>query len=274
MACLTEERYKDIVEYLRGSRIGSPVYPSKFNANNKRALCQQAATFEKKDCVLYHLSKTSRGKTLRCMIVDPAEKTRLIRACHDGVNGGHFECCWHYWRHYGKVHLQFLRTSFSYKVFPNVCSSPKWFQQDSSSRQCIFSTVICGIFHIASYGSSFSTFAFLSRYLIRSIFKLLCLQVQSCTQCQHPEAHFEELMMDAFQCSNIGQLYGWGRKNSMWVQNFCKVLFDVWPILHTGPSSLVILMWWFNVDKVDRTVPFFKSTLCLGHWWCSSIGTV
>ena len=38
----------------------------------------------------WHSSQGSKGKSLRRVIVDPAEKTRLIRACHDGIDGGHF----------------------------------------------------------------------------------------------------------------------------------------------------------------------------------------
>ena len=62
------------------------MYPTGFSANDKRGLRQQAATFEEKDGILYHSLK---GK-LRRVIVDPAEKARLIRACHDGIDGGHF----------------------------------------------------------------------------------------------------------------------------------------------------------------------------------------
>ena len=65
MASLTEERYRQLVEYLRGSRVGSPVYPSGFNANDMRGLRQQAATFEEKDGLLYYSSNGSKGKTLR-----------------------------------------------------------------------------------------------------------------------------------------------------------------------------------------------------------------
>jgi hypothetical protein len=72
MASLTEERYQQLVEYLRGSRISSPVYPPEFNANNKCGLRQQAATFEEKDGILYHSSKDSQRKTLRRVMVDPA----------------------------------------------------------------------------------------------------------------------------------------------------------------------------------------------------------
>ena len=90
MAALTEERYQQLLEYLRGSRIGSAVYPSGFSANDKRGLRQQAATFEEKDGVLFHSSQGPKGKSLGRVIVDPAEKTRLIRACHDGIDGGHF----------------------------------------------------------------------------------------------------------------------------------------------------------------------------------------
>ena len=90
MAALTEERYQQLLEYLRGSRIGSAVYPSGFSANDKRGLRQQAATFVEKDGVLFHSSQGPKGKSLGRVIVDPAEKTRLIRACHDGIDGGHF----------------------------------------------------------------------------------------------------------------------------------------------------------------------------------------
>ena len=38
MASLSEERYQQLLEYLRGSRIGSPVYPLGFSANDKRGL--------------------------------------------------------------------------------------------------------------------------------------------------------------------------------------------------------------------------------------------
>ena len=86
MASVTDERYTQLVEYLRGSKIGSPVYPTGFSANDKRGLRQQPATFEEKDGILYH----SRKGKLRRVIVDPAEKARLIRACHDGIDGGHF----------------------------------------------------------------------------------------------------------------------------------------------------------------------------------------
>ena len=37
MASLSEERYQQLLEYLRGSRIGSPVYPLGFSANDKRS---------------------------------------------------------------------------------------------------------------------------------------------------------------------------------------------------------------------------------------------
>ena len=71
--------YQQLLEYLRGSRIGSPVYPPEYNTNDKRGLHQQAVTFEEGWDTL-PLVKGSQRKTLRRVIVDPAEKTRLIRA--------------------------------------------------------------------------------------------------------------------------------------------------------------------------------------------------
>ena len=88
---MTEERYKQLVEYLRGARHGSPIYPSDFTSNDKRALRQQAATFDEKDGVLFHSSKGPNGeRLLRRVVATDSEKNRLIRACHDGIDGGHF----------------------------------------------------------------------------------------------------------------------------------------------------------------------------------------
>ena len=89
---LTEERYKELVEYLRGTQHGRPTYPLGFTTNQKRGLRQQAACFEEKDGVLFHSSTDScaERKRLRRVVVAVAEKNRLIQACHDGINGGHY----------------------------------------------------------------------------------------------------------------------------------------------------------------------------------------
>ena len=83
----TEERYQDLVSYLRSVR-----YPPGFTANQKRGLRQQAAIFEEKDGVLFHSSVDSATgkKHLRRVIVATTEKNRLIHACHDGIDGGHY----------------------------------------------------------------------------------------------------------------------------------------------------------------------------------------
>ena len=72
---MTEERYKQLVEYLRGARRASPVYPPLFSTNDKRALRQQAATFEEKDGVLFH---GPNGEKVLGRVVNDAEKKRLI----------------------------------------------------------------------------------------------------------------------------------------------------------------------------------------------------
>ena len=83
----TEERYQDLVSYLRSVR-----YPPGFTANQKRGLRQQAAIFEEKDGLLFHSSVDSAigKKHLRRVIVATTEKNRLIHACHDGIDGGHY----------------------------------------------------------------------------------------------------------------------------------------------------------------------------------------
>jgi len=89
---LSEERYKQVVEYLRGVKRGTAVYPAGVTANLKRGLRQQAACFEEKDGVLFHCSKDSQtsSKRLCRVVVAEKEKRRLIEACHDGVDGGHY----------------------------------------------------------------------------------------------------------------------------------------------------------------------------------------
>ena len=88
-AALTEleERYQQLVEYLRDAS-----YPTCFTVNQKRGLRQKAAGFVEKGGILFHRAKVPKGDgvRLRRVIIVPAEKTRLIRACHDGVDGGHF----------------------------------------------------------------------------------------------------------------------------------------------------------------------------------------
>jgi hypothetical protein len=91
MSKLNEERYRQLVEYLRSARRGEASYPSGFTANEKRGLRQQAASFEEKGGILYYRSQSdSSSVRLRRVVVGEAEQERLIRACHDGVDGGHF----------------------------------------------------------------------------------------------------------------------------------------------------------------------------------------
>ena len=92
MSKLNEERYRQLVEYLRSARRGEASYPSGFTVNEKRGLRQQAASFEEKGGILYYRSQSgdSSSARLRRVVVGEAEQERLIRACHDGVDGGHF----------------------------------------------------------------------------------------------------------------------------------------------------------------------------------------
>ena len=87
----SEERCKQLVDYLQGVKHASHVYPPGFTANEKRAFRQQAAIFEETDGVLFHISKGKDGeKILRRVVANTSEQQRLIRACHDGIDGGHF----------------------------------------------------------------------------------------------------------------------------------------------------------------------------------------
>ena len=78
MALLTQDRYEQLVKYLRE---GS--YPPSLTSNQKRGLRQQAANFLEKDGILFHHSKDSTAdvKILRRVVFDEEEKNRIIRAC-------------------------------------------------------------------------------------------------------------------------------------------------------------------------------------------------
>ena len=89
---LTEEQYKELIEYLRSTQRGKSIYPLGFTTNQKRGLRQQAACFEDKDGALFHSSTDSGAerKRLHRVVVAVAEKNRLIQACYDGIDGGHY----------------------------------------------------------------------------------------------------------------------------------------------------------------------------------------
>lgn len=86
---LTEERYDQLVQYLRTAKLGvAGSYPEWFTTNQKRGLRQQAECFQEKDGVLFRRSASS-SKFLR-VVISRNEKERLMNACHSGVDGGHF----------------------------------------------------------------------------------------------------------------------------------------------------------------------------------------
>ena len=75
MASLSEERYQQLLEYLRGSRIGSPVYPLGFSANDKRSqgaclynIIPLALAIRRAACVASHLFLTRLTKDLSNVI--------------------------------------------------------------------------------------------------------------------------------------------------------------------------------------------------------------
>ena len=82
MSALNQVRYQHLVDFLR-----SKAYPPGFTTNEKQALRQQAATMVEKHGVLYY---SRVDQPLRRIIVDRAEKIRLMSAFHDGIDGGHF----------------------------------------------------------------------------------------------------------------------------------------------------------------------------------------
>ena len=89
---LSEDRCRALVNYLRSSRRGEAQYPPEFSANDKRGLRQQATFFEEKDGVLYHkkVDHTANLINLQRVVVSRDERMRVIRGCHDGIDGSHF----------------------------------------------------------------------------------------------------------------------------------------------------------------------------------------
>ena len=92
---LGEECCQALINYLRGSTAGKPQYPSGFTKNQKRGLRQQATSFEEKDGVLYHkqAGPTAGVISMQRVASSKEERTRLIRACHVGIDAGN---------HYGR----------------------------------------------------------------------------------------------------------------------------------------------------------------------------
>ena len=89
---LTEDRAEVLVQYIRGTRAGTPAYPPGFSKDAKRALRQQAEVFEERDGVLFHkLVDSAAGTTsLQHVLVTQEEKMRVLAACHSGVDGCHY----------------------------------------------------------------------------------------------------------------------------------------------------------------------------------------
>ena len=92
---IDEKRYSVLVDYLASceeSNLGySRVYPLGATENEKRGIRHQAALFVLKERVLYYrTSDTMAQICLKRMIANEKERTKIIRACHDGVDGCHY----------------------------------------------------------------------------------------------------------------------------------------------------------------------------------------
>ncbi|KAL5470972.1 hypothetical protein EMCRGX_G029041 [Ephydatia muelleri] len=81
-------RVKRMVTFgLRDSR----VYPVGATANEKRRIRQQAAMFVLKERLLYYRATDAVNEMcLKGVIANAKERTKIIRACHDGVDGCHY----------------------------------------------------------------------------------------------------------------------------------------------------------------------------------------
>eukprot|EP00731_Ephydatia_muelleri_P013496 Em0007g806a len=92
---IDEKRYSVLVDYLTSCKEGdlrdSRVYPVGATANEKRRIRQQAAMFVLKERLLYYrATDTVNEICLKRVIANVKERTKIIRACHDGVDGCHY----------------------------------------------------------------------------------------------------------------------------------------------------------------------------------------
>ena len=89
---LSEARCQALLNYLQGCKRGQPKYPQGFSINDRRGLRQQATSFHNEDGVLYHKKDDVKAGVLnlRRVVVSREEQVRIMRACHDGVDGCHF----------------------------------------------------------------------------------------------------------------------------------------------------------------------------------------
>ena len=92
---IDEQRYSVLVEYLTSGRDGDPrasrMCPAGATANEKRGIRQQAAMFVLRDRLLYYRATDAVNEiSLKRVIANEKEKARIIRSCHDGVDGYHY----------------------------------------------------------------------------------------------------------------------------------------------------------------------------------------
>eukprot|EP00731_Ephydatia_muelleri_P035961 Em0185g1a len=92
---IDEKRYSLLVDYLTSCKEGdlrdSRVYPVGATANEKRRIRQQAAMFVLKERLLYYRATDAGNEIcLKRVIANVKERTKIIRACHDGVDGCHY----------------------------------------------------------------------------------------------------------------------------------------------------------------------------------------
>ena len=64
------------------------MYPAGATANEKRGIHQQAAMFVLRERLLYYRATDAVNEiSLKRVIANEKEKAKIIRACHDGVDG-------------------------------------------------------------------------------------------------------------------------------------------------------------------------------------------
>eukprot|EP00731_Ephydatia_muelleri_P000960 Em0001g960a len=92
---IDEKRYSVLVDYLTSCKESdlrdSRVYPVEATANEKRRIRQRAAMFVLKERLLYYRATDAVNEIcLKRVIANAKERTKIIRACHDGVDGCHY----------------------------------------------------------------------------------------------------------------------------------------------------------------------------------------
>ena len=88
---IDEKRYSVFVDYLTSCKEGFTYVSFWSYSKRETRIRQQAAMFVLKEQLLYYRATDAVNEMcLKGVIANAKERTKIIRACHDGVDGCHY----------------------------------------------------------------------------------------------------------------------------------------------------------------------------------------